>query len=74
MRPSVRRLQEQYADQIDFYELNIDASSTIDLAREYRVSGIPLIVLLDPQGNTVQRLEGFQTDDMLDAAIEDLLD
>jgi thioredoxin-related protein len=73
MRPSVRRLQEQYQDQIDFHELNVDQSSTIDLARQYQVSGIPLIILLDPQGNLIGRLEGFQDDAMLQAAIDDLL-
>jgi thioredoxin-related protein len=74
MRPSVRRIEEAYQDLIDFHILNVDHISTRDLAIQYRVSGIPLIVLLDAAGNEAQRLEGYQTEAMLQAAVEALIE
>jgi thioredoxin-like negative regulator of GroEL len=74
MRPSVRRLEEEYGDRIDFDVLNVDQASTNALAAQYNVTGIPMIVLLDAQGQTVKTLIGFQTDDQLDAAVALLLD
>ena len=73
MRPSVRRLQELYADQVDFDILNVDHLSTRDLAIQYQVSAIPLVILLDADGNVVQRMEGYHTEEELIAAVERLL-
>ena len=73
MRPSVRRLEEQYQDRVDFHLLNIDHLSSRDLALRYQVSAIPNIVLLDAQGNLVGQMIGFQTEAQLQAAIEQLL-
>ncbi len=73
MRPSVRRLQEMYADQVDFDILNVDHLSTRDLAIQYQVSAIPLVILLDADGNVVQRMEGYHTEEELIAAVERLL-
>lgn len=73
MRPSVRRLEEAYQDQVDFHILNIDHLSTDQLMTEYRVAGIPMIILLDVEGNVVRRLPGFQTEEQLFAAVEALL-
>ncbi len=73
MRSSVRRLEENYQDRIDFHVLNIDQRSTNDLAITYRVTGIPMIVLLDAQGDLFRTLIGYQTEDQLTAAVNDLL-
>ena len=73
MRPSVRRLEEAYAGQVEFDVLNVDYLSTRDLAMQYQVQFIPLIVLLDANGNLVARLEGYQSEEQLQAAIESLL-
>jgi thiol-disulfide isomerase/thioredoxin len=73
MRPSVRRLEETYDSQIEFDILNVDYLSTRDLAIQYQVQFIPLIVLLDANGNLVERLEGYQTEEQLQAAVERLL-
>ncbi len=73
MRPSVRRLEEQYQDQVDFHLLNVDHLSSRDLALRYQVSAIPNIVLLDAQGNLVGQMVGFQTEAQLRTAIEQLL-
>jgi len=73
MRPSVRRLEETYADRVTFDILNVDLLSTRDLAYQYEVSAIPLIVLLDAEGSLVERLVGFQTEEQLQAALDRLL-
>ena len=73
MRSSVGRLEEAYKDQVDFHILNIDHLSSRDLARQYRVVGIPMIVLLDAEGEVFQTLFGFQTEDELIAVVEALL-
>lgn len=73
MRPSVRRLETAYEGRIDFHILNVDLISTRDLAMQYRVSAIPNIVLLDAQGNLVQQMVGFQSEETLIAAVEALL-
>lgn len=73
MRPSVRRIQENYQDRIDFHILNVDNYSTTPLANRYRVSGIPMIVLLDASGEIFQTLIGYQEEATLIAAVEALL-
>ncbi len=74
MRPFMKDIEETYQGQIDFYSLNIDEPASAPLANQYRVSGIPLIVLLRPDGTVFRRLEGYQPEDMLIADIKDLLD
>jgi thioredoxin-like negative regulator of GroEL len=73
MRSSVRRLEETYADRVDFHILNVDLIATRELAQQYRVSAIPMIVLLDADGNLVQQFIGFQSEEQLIAAVEALL-
>ncbi len=73
MRPSVRRLEETYKDRVDFHVLNIDYLSNRDLANKYRAVGIPMIVLLDSEGDIFQTLFGYQTEEDLIAAVEALL-
>ncbi len=73
MRPSVRRLEENYQDRIDFHILNVDHYSTTPLANRYRVSGIPMIVLLDAKGDVFQMRLGYQDEESLIAVVEALL-
>lgn len=74
MRPSVRRLEARFEGQVDFHILNVDLISTRDLAIQYQVSAIPKIVLLDAEGNLVQEMVGFQSEETLIAAVEALLE
>ena len=73
MRPSVRRVEAMYGDRIDFHILNVDDYATNALAEKYQVRGIPMIVLLDAQGQLVTTLFGYQEEAQLIAAIERLL-
>lgn len=74
MRRSVQHFEEEYADLVNFDILNIDLLSVRPLAIEHNVSFIPLIVLLDGEGNVVMRLEGYQTEEQLRAALEALVE
>ncbi len=73
MRPSVRRLEEDYRGQVDFHILNVDLISTRDLAVRYGVTGIPHIILLDAEGEVVQELFGYQPEERLRAALTRLV-
>lgn len=73
MRPSVRRLEEDYSGQVDFHILNVDLISTRDLAIQYGVSAIPHIVLLDAEGEVVQELFGYQPEEQLRAVVARLV-
>jgi thioredoxin-related protein len=73
MRSSVGRLEKTCSDRLDFHILNIDHLSSRDLITKYRVVGIPMIVLLDAQGEVFRTLFGFQTEEQLIAAVEALL-
>lgn len=73
MRPSVRRLEETYQDRIDFHILNVDHFSTTPLADQYRVAGIPTIILLDAQGDVFRAYLGYMTEEELVAAVEALI-
>jgi len=73
MRPSVRRLEEEYQDQIDFHVLNIDDLSSLELMQKYQIAGIPTIVLLDAEGHVFRQLLGYLTEEELITAVEELL-
>jgi thioredoxin-related protein len=73
MRPFVQRVEEFYQGRVDFHVLNVDHLSSRDLMNKYQVTGIPLIVLLDAQGEVFEILLGYQTEDQLFAAVERLL-
>ncbi len=70
----MRRLEETYAEQVDFHILNVDLLSTRELALQYGVSAIPNIVLLDAAGNLVQQMVGYQEENQLIEAVENLLE
>jgi thioredoxin-like negative regulator of GroEL len=73
MKPFVKDMEEKYSDRVTFWEIDVDNMASGPLNRQYQVVGIPLVVLLDAQGKTVQRLEGYQPEAELDAAIGALL-
>jgi thiol-disulfide isomerase/thioredoxin len=73
MKPFVADMEEKYGDRVTFWEIDVDNMASGPLNREYQVVGIPLVVLLDAEGKTVQRLEGYRPEAELDAAIGALL-
>ena len=73
MRPSVRWLEENYHDRIDFHWLNFDDPGNAALIEQYRVTGVPTVVLLDADGNLVQKYVGYMDKEQLIQIVEDLL-
>jgi thioredoxin 1 len=73
MRPSVVNMREKYGDQVTFDDINVDNRASAKLLRKYKVEFIPLVVLLDKDGNTFQRLEGYQSEQDLDDALDALV-
>jgi len=49
-------------------KINLDAEK--DLARKYRVAGIPAMLLIDSQGNLLKRINGYVPMDHLMAALK----
>jgi thiol-disulfide isomerase/thioredoxin len=73
MRPGIIELREQYAGRVTFDDINTDNRASQKLARKYRVTFIPLIVLLDKDLKEVNRLEGYHTKQEIDDALNDLV-
>jgi thiol-disulfide isomerase/thioredoxin len=73
MLPSVRQLEQQYKDRVDFHILNVDHAANRAIVYKYRAYGIPLTVLLDAKGLVVRRIRGHQDEAALTAALEWLL-
>jgi thioredoxin-related protein len=74
MRPFVQRIEAAYQDRVDFHILNVDFLSNRPLMEKYRVAGIPMIVLLDAQGNVFETHLGYMSEADLAAALDRLLD
>ncbi|MCS6872244.1 MAG: thioredoxin domain-containing protein [Anaerolineae bacterium] len=73
MRPFVQAMQEKYRDRVNFWDVDVDNRASRNLMRRYNVQFIPYTVLLDSRGRTFLILEGFQTRQELDQAIQALL-
>jgi hypothetical protein len=57
--PIVYRLQEQFADQLDFVALNIDDSSTMTARERFDIVQRSQYVLTDASGNVITRWFGL---------------
>jgi thioredoxin 1 len=74
MRPAVEKMKAKYGDQVTFWDIDIDNIGSRRLNIAYRIEFIPLTMLLDADGKTAFRLEGYQTEEELDAALTALLE
>ena len=74
MQPVVNGLEQTYADQIEFRELDANAPDGQQAFRAYALPGHPGYILLDPQGEVLWRGFGEQSREdiqrQLDAALE----
>ncbi|NLD83875.1 MAG: thioredoxin [Clostridiales bacterium] len=57
LAPVVEKLSEEYAGQVDFY--NVDVDDAPELAAAYRVQSIPCLVMMK-QGELVDQAIGFR--------------
>jgi len=67
LAPVVEALSEEYAGQVDFY--NVDVDECANLAEEYRVMSVPCLVLMK-RGQFVDQSIGFKPQPALSAWIK----
>jgi len=73
MRPAVQAMKDKYGEQVNFWDVDVDNNASRRLIQRYNVEFIPYTVLLDSRGRTFRILEGLQTRQELDRAIQALL-
>lgn len=72
LAPVMDSLVVRYKGKVDFYKINIDNNEAI--ARQLRVSSIPLVLFVPVDGNDVQGMMGvYPTDAYVDVVDEYLL-
>ena len=67
------RLEEEYADLVDFRRLDADSNEGKQAFRAYQLLGHPSYVLLSPNGELLWKGQGEQSFEELDAQIESIL-
>lgn len=67
LQPVLASLREKYEGEINinYYDVN-NTKEGSELAREYNISTIPTLIFLDENGEEVNRLEGFYSQDALE--------
>ncbi len=73
MRPSVRWLEEEYGDRVDFQRLNFDDLSNAALIEQYHINAVPTVVVLDANGHLVHKYVGGMSKEQLITIVENLL-
>ncbi|MFN4293420.1 MAG: thioredoxin family protein [Thermoflexales bacterium] len=56
--PVVRRLREEFKDEVIFVSYDVDAPASRDIVRQYRVVGVPTFVILDGKQEVISRFSG----------------
>jgi hypothetical protein len=70
MKPTVRRLEEEYFGRVEFRALNVDDAVNDAAKEQYRFIGQPQFVVLKPDGTISTSRNGTSTYDRLKADIE----
>jgi hypothetical protein len=70
MKPTVRRLEEEYEGRVEFKPTNIDAPDSAEAKRKYKFVGQPQFVTVNNSGEIVASRNGFQQYETLKADIE----
>lgn len=73
MAPAIRDLEQQYGEQLNFVMLNVDNPKWLPEMLHYRVDGIPHLVFLNPQGETLASVIGLQPRSILETNISALV-
>ena len=58
MQPVVGRLEEEFGDRMRFVRIDFDDPDNRALVRQYAISGVPYVVMLDGQGKVTRRRGG----------------
>lgn len=67
--PILSEIETDYSDKVSIKKINVEDSS--DLAQQYRVRNIPLLVFLK-DGNVVKRIVGATTKENIINTIDDI--
>jgi mono/diheme cytochrome c family protein len=73
MKPIVDGLETQFAGQIAFQRVKADEGDGPSLMRAYRIQGHPTFLVIDPQGQEIDRLIGPQSAEQLTEVIQQAL-
>jgi thiol-disulfide isomerase/thioredoxin len=71
--PIVNALHDEYADRIDFINLNIDVPETLTARERFNIVQRSQYLLTDPQGNEVQRWYGPLNQETVEQVLDDYL-
>ena len=72
--PIVFALQSQFKDQVDFIHLNVDGPGVLEGAAPYTITGVTQYVLIDSEGEIIEKWFGTITHDSLSESISAYLD
>jgi hypothetical protein len=70
MKPTVRRLEQEFDGRVEFKSLNIDKSDTAEAKKKYNFIGQPQFVVLNSRDQVVSSRNGFQEYETLKADLE----
>ncbi len=71
--PILDELADDYADEDEFEIEKIDADEDRETANEYQVRSLPTLVLVDDDGDVLDRFVGLTDKDELDDAVDNAL-
>jgi hypothetical protein len=73
MKPTVRRLEEEFKDKVEFKAINIDDASSEAFKQQYNFIGQPQFVIVGGDGVVLSSRNGSQRYEKLKADIEQAL-
>jgi thiol-disulfide isomerase/thioredoxin len=73
MRPHINTMESRYTPMVRFWRVDVDTRESDRLEAFFGgVPAIPLLVVLDPEGRQLVRMEGFQSERQLDRLLREL--
>ncbi|NES80976.1 MAG: thioredoxin fold domain-containing protein [Moorea sp. SIO2B7] len=72
LAPTLKSLHQKYSDRINFVMINIDQPQWTPQLKEYQVSGVPQITLLDSEHSIVNTFVGLLPKTVLATDLENL--
>lgn len=71
MDNTMKKLAAEYADRIDIIKINIDTD--VEMAKKYRVMGVPTCVIINEKEEILGRVSGFHTEESMREFIDSCL-
>lgn len=73
MKPTVRRLEQEFAGKVEFQSLDIDSLKNAEAKKKYGFRAQPQFVIVGGDGKVITTRNGMQSYDTLKKDIETLL-